>query len=197
MSESTNPAIPSNAEQQAQLDLLHSVLDWAPGVPWHPYSPAATQYFDQLEQTVADELGDDLEIASQWSQVSALATALWESAETSLLASLTQKFGTRMPQYLLAQLAAQVQTVADSGQVLMDQLVTATHAVLTDFAVDDLQVMARPVALAMRSGEADSLDTLVQSVRAADWEDLSAVEQAKLSLAIARYAIAEIDTEED
>ncbi len=57
--------------------------------------------------------------------------------------------------------------------------------------------MARPVALAMRSGEADSLDTLVQSVRAADWEDLSAVEQAKLSLAIVRYALADIDTEED
>ena len=196
MSESTNPAIPSNAEQQAQLDLLHSVLDSTPGVPWHPYSPAATQYFDQLEQTVADELGDDLEIASQWSQVSALATALWESAETSLLASLTQKFGTRMPQHLLAQLAAQVQAVADSGQVLMDQLVTATHAVLTDFTLDDLQVMARPVALAMRSGEPDSIDTFVQSVRAADWEDLSAIEQAKLSLAIARYALAEIDTED-
>ncbi|RZM81960.1 hypothetical protein [Leptolyngbya iicbica] len=195
MSESTNPAIPSNAEQQAQLDLLHSVLGSTPTVPWHPYSPAASQYFDQLEQAVADELGDDLEIASQWSQVSALAAALWESADSSLLTTLAQKFGTRMPQALLAQLATQVQAVAHNGQSLMDQLVTATQAVLTDLAVDDLQVVARPMAMAMRSGKTESVDTIVQSVRAADWADLSEMEQAKLSLAIARYALAEIEAE--
>jgi hypothetical protein len=195
MSESTNPALPSNAEQQAQLDLLHSVLDSASTMPWHPYSPAATQYFDQLEQTVADELGDDLEIASQWSKVSALANALWASSDNSLLTTLAQKFGDRMPQELLTQLTTQVQAVAQSGQTLMDQLVTAAQAVVTNVAVDDLQVVARPMAMAMRSGEADSIEAAVQSIRAADWDELSEMEQAKLSLAIARYALAKLDAE--
>jgi len=192
MSESTNPAIPSNAEQQAQLDLLHSVLGSTPSMPWHPYSPAAARYFDQLEQTVADELGDDLAIASQWSQVSALATALWTSSDDSLLATLAHKFGDRMPQDLLAQLTTQVQTVAQSSQALMEQLVTATQAVLTDVAADDLQVMARPMAMAMRSGETETVDAVVQSIRPVAWDDLSDMEQAKLSLAIARYALTEI-----
>jgi hypothetical protein len=196
MSESTNPAIPDNAQQQAQLDLLYSVLGSPQNLPWHPYSPATAQYFDQLEQTVADELGDDLEIASQWSQVSALATALWESSENNLLTTLTQKFGTRMPQALLTRLTAQVQAAANSGQALMDQLVTSTQAVITDFAVEDLQVMARPMAMAMRSGETETVDAVVQSIRTADWEDLSEMEQARLSLAIARYALAEIDAED-
>ena len=192
MNESTNPATPVNAQQQAQLDLLHSVLASAPSLPWDPCSPATTQYLDQLEQ----DLGDDLEIASQWTQVSALAEALWAVPETSLLTTLTQKFGTRMPQQLLVQLATQVQEAANSGQALIDQLVTATQAVVTEFAADDLQVMARPMALAMRSGADDTVDSVVQSIRAVDWAELSELEQARLSLAIARYALAELDADD-
>ncbi|NEQ43314.1 MAG: hypothetical protein F6K00_07035 [Leptolyngbya sp. SIOISBB] len=196
MNESTNPATPVNAQQQAQLDLLHSVLGSAPSLPWHPYSSATTQYLDQLEQDVVNDLGDDLAMASQWSQVSALAAALWEAPETSLLKTLTQKFGTRMPQQLLAQLATQVQEAASSGQALIDQMVTATQAIVTDFAADDLQVMARPMALAMRSGADDPADSVAQSIRTVEWSELSALEQARLSLAIARYALTELEADD-
>ena len=196
MNESTNPTNPVNAQQQAQLDLLHSVLGSAPSLPWHSYSAATGQYLDQLEQDVANELGDDVEITSQWSQVSALAAALWEAPDTSLLTALTQKFGTRMPQQLLARLATQAQAAANSSQTLIDQLVTATQSVVTDFAAEDLQVMARPMALAMRSGADNTVDSVVQSIRPAEWEVLSEVEQARLSLAIARYALAELEASE-
>lgn len=196
MNESINPSTPVNAQQQAQLELLHSILGSAPSLPWHTYSPATAQYLDQLEQDLGNDLDDDLEMTSQWSQVSALAAALWESPEASLLTTLTQKFGTRMPQPLLAQLALQVQDVADSGQALVYQLVTTTQAILTDFAADDLQVMARPMALAMRSGTDDTVDSVVQSLRSDAWEQLSAVEQARLSLAIARYALAQLEADD-
>lgn len=195
MNESPNPTTPVNAQQQAQLDLLHSVLSSTPSLPWHPYSPATAQSLDQLEQDVDNEFGDDLEIASQWSQVSALAAALWAAPGASLLTTLTQKFGTRVPQQLLAQLATQTQAVANNGQTLIDQLVTATQAVMTEFATDDLQVMARPMALAMRSGADDPVDSVVESIRRVDWEALSNLEQARLSLAIARYALAELETD--
>lgn len=195
MNESTRPTTPVNAQQQAELDLLHSVLSPATPHPWNPYSQETAEYLDRLEQTAAADL-DDAAIASQWSQVSALAAALWEDAETNLLATLTQKFGARMPQHLLARLAGQAQAAAASGQALIDQLVTSARAALTQWDAGDLQVMARPMALAMRSGDADPVEAIVASIRSADWADLTDVEQARLSLAIARYALAELDADD-
>ena len=191
MNESTNPATPTNAQQQAELDLLHAVLSPAPSHPWDSYSQTTAAYLNQLEHN-AVELVDDADIESQWSQVSALAASLWAGADTPLLAALTQKFGTRMPPSLLAQLASQAQSAANSGQALIDQLVTSAQAALTGWDVGDLQVMARPMALAMRSHDADPVEAVVQSIRPADWEALSEIEQARLSLAIARYALAEL-----
>lgn len=194
MNESTNPATPVNAQQQAEQDLLHSVLSPAPSYPWDAYSQTTAEYLNQFEQDAAD-LWDDDAIASQWSQVSTLAASLWAGAADRLLATLTQKFGARMPQPLLAQLSSQAQSAANSGQALMDQLIISAQAALTGWDAGDLQVMARPLSLAMRSGDADAVDAVVQSIRPADWEELTEIEQARLSLAIARYALAELDTD--
>lgn len=191
MNESTNSVNPANAQQQAQLDLLHSVLGGDASLPWDHYSPATAQYLEQLEQDAA--MSDEIEIDSQWSRVEALAAALWEAPATNLLAALTQKFGTRMPQQLLAQMASQAQSAAASGQALIDQLVSTAQAAVTDLMAEDLQVMARPMAMAMRSGEAGTVDEVVASVRSAEWDNLSEMEQARLSLAIARYALAELE----
>jgi len=191
MNESTNPTPPVNAQQQAELELLHSVLSPASNHPWNPYSPATAEYVDRLEQATADLLDDDA-IDSQWSQVSTLAAALWTAPADSLVATLTQKFGRRMPPLLLTQIAHQARSAANSGQSLIDQLVASAQAALSDWDAGDLQVMARPMALAMRSGAAD-LEAVVASIPPADWEALSDMEQARLSLAIARYALAELD----
>jgi len=194
MNESTNPTTPVSAQQQAELELLHSVLSPASSHPWNPYSPATAEYLDRLEQDTADLL-EDAAIDSQWSQVSALAASLWTPSADNLVATLTQKFGTRMPQQLLTQIAQQARTAADSGQALIDQLVASAQAALSGWDAGDLQVMARPMALAMRSGDADPVDAVVASLPTADWESLSEMEQARLSLAIARYALAELETD--
>ncbi|MGF1458638.1 MAG: hypothetical protein ACFBSG_06375 [Leptolyngbyaceae cyanobacterium] len=192
MNESSNSTTPANPQQQAELELLHSVLSQPSAHPWNPYDPQTAEYVDQLEQGV-DADWDDA-VVSQWPQVSQLATALWaESSVTALATALMQKFGARMPAQLLQQIAHQAQAVAGNGQALIDQLVVSTQTILTDWAVDDLQVMARPLALAMRSGQEESVDAMVQSLSASEWQDLSDVEQARLSLAIARYALAELD----
>ena len=50
------------------------------------------------------------------------------------------------------------------------------------------------MAFAMRSSGAEEwVDAAVNSVRLADWEKLSPLEQARLSLAAARYAIAQVE----
>lgn len=196
MNESTNSKAAIDQQRCLELALLQSVLDDEATYPWDPTDPQAIAYLDQL-QSEFGELSDD-EFDSQWNQVSQLATNLWETvADDSLMAALVQKFGTRMPRQLLTQLAATVKTTAQSGGTLMDQLVTSAQTVLTDWAVDDLQVMARPLAMAMRSGGQDEiLDVTLQSIRQVDWEELSEVEQARLSLAIARYALNEVKTPE-
>ena len=97
-----------------------------------------------------------------------------------------------MPAHLLQTLAASTQVVASDSGALINQLVTAAQSVLTGWDADDLNVMARPLAMAMRSGQEEILEVTLRSVRQTDWADLSEVEQARLSLAIARYALNEL-----
>ncbi|MGD1943029.1 MAG: hypothetical protein ACFB0G_17165 [Leptolyngbyaceae cyanobacterium] len=191
MNESTNPASNLSPQQQIEQELLHSLLNQDGAYPWNLYDPATTQYLDRLEQTSEATLSDEA-LDSKWQKVSQLAAQLWESPNQSLMAALTQKFGARMPAHLLQTLAASTQVVASESGALMDQLVTAAQSVLTGWDADDLNVMARPLAMAMRSGQEEILETTLRSVRQADWADLSEVEQARLSLAIARYALNEL-----
>ncbi|MFM6201130.1 MAG: hypothetical protein ACKPE1_18665, partial [Dolichospermum sp.] len=54
---------------------------------------------------------------------------------------------------------------------------------------DDLLVLARPFAYSMRSSEPDKLTSLIRDLENRDWCSLSEIEQAKISLAIANYAL--------
>ncbi|MEM6434983.1 MAG: hypothetical protein AAF773_14200 [Cyanobacteria bacterium P01_D01_bin.115] len=191
MNESTNPVSNLTPQQQIEQELLHSLLNQEEAYPWNLYDPATPQYLEGLEQASEATLLDEA-LDSKWQQVSQLAAQLWESPTQSLLATLTQKFGARMPAHLLQTLAASTQVVASDSGALIDQLVTAAQSVLTGWDADDLNVMARPLAMAMRSGQEEILEVTLRSVRQTDWADLSEVEQARLSLAIARYALNEL-----
>ncbi|MEN8447657.1 MAG: hypothetical protein ABG776_21880, partial [Cyanobacteria bacterium J06555_13] len=81
-----------------------------------------------------------------------------------------------------------------SGQTILDQMVMCVQDVMGTMAAADLQVFGRPMALAMRSTSSDEiLEATIQSIRSVEWEALSPIEQAKLSLAVARYAISEAE----
>lgn len=176
---------------RVELEMLRTVLDDQAVYPWNPQDPAADATVSALEQTWDDGGAD---YAGHWQAISSQAASLWNSgpaAAPSLTAALVQQFGTRMPTGLLSQLADRAQAVAQGSQSLMDQLVDCVQDVLSDWAIEDLQVMARPLALAMRDGHGEMVDVALRSVRNLEWEQLSEVEQARLSLAIARYAIAQ------
>lgn len=193
MKESTNPGSRLTHQQRLQLELLHSVLDDdAATYPWNPQDPAAIAYLDRLQAELpSGDLSED-EFDSKWQQVSQIAAQLWETPEP-LVAALAQKFGARIPTHVLNQLAASAQAASQSGRALIDQLVESAQSVLESWEADDLQVMARPLAMAMRgSGQEEILEVTLRSIRQVDWEDLSEVEQARLSLIAARYALGEI-----
>lgn len=152
--------------------------------PWNPAE--AEEFFEAIEPCfpLADHDLDDRADAF-FSHLDGL------FATTTLEASLTQKFAS-VPQALIAAIARQAQQVAYSSSTLADQLVRCVQDVLPQWAEDDLHVFARPLAYAMRD-DADPIETTIQNLRSDDWNRLSEIEQARLSLAIARYALNEIE----
>ena len=77
---------------------------------------------------------------------------------------------------------------------LAEQLVECVRVVLPDLAREDLQVLARPYAFAMRGNSSEST---LAGAENCQWTDLSDIERARVSLAIARYALAELKNIED
>ena len=110
------------------------------------------------------------------------------------MALLQQKFAARMPMTVLNAIAQKAQQAVQSGQPMVDQMIGCVQDTFSQMAEADLQVMARPMAFAMRGSSADEfVDATVQSIPDVDWESLSSIEQARLSLAAARYAISQSD----
>ncbi|MGF1523934.1 MAG: hypothetical protein ACFBSF_16575 [Leptolyngbyaceae cyanobacterium] len=195
MKESTGPVPSLPKQQQIELEMLHSVLDDDASYLWNPSDPTSTVYLDKLEDAfAAGDLSGDI-FKSQWSRISQQAEQLWGNQSSTLAISLIQQFESRMPAQLIAQIAAKAQEVSDGGLALVDQLVDCVQVVVSGWEVDDLQVMARPLAMAMRDSRGEILDIALRSVRQTDWDNLSDLEQARLTLAIARHALDEIAKE--
>ena len=154
--------------------------------PWNPSEPSAESFLSELEQEFSLDNWDDSEIAQRSQSFFGQLDALWSA--TDLKTTLGQKFAA-VPQSLLATIARQAQKVVETSNSLADQLIECVQDVLPSWAEDDLQVLARPLAYAMRGDAADVVDATVNSVGAIAWSDLSETEQARMSLAIARYAI--------
>lgn len=153
--------------------------------PWNPSDPSAESFLLELEQEFLLDTWDDSEVAQRSQSFFSHLDSLWST--TDLQTTLAQKFAL-VPHVLLAAIARQAQKVVETSNSLADQLIECVQDVLPTWAEDDLQVLARPFAYAMR-GESAVVDATVNSIEAIAWADLSETEQARMSLAIARYAI--------
>ena len=103
------------------------------------------------------------------------------------LVTLTDKFGGRVPQAWLAEIANQVTNLTTQKLEPIDRLIESVRGLLSNWAADDLLVMARPYAYAMRCDPGVNDPTRI--VRDLEWTKLSELEQAKLTMLIAQYAI--------
>ncbi|MEM9150157.1 MAG: hypothetical protein AAGB19_06845 [Cyanobacteria bacterium P01_F01_bin.3] len=185
------------ALDSAQAELLQSILDPDQSAPWLA-AEASSEYAVQLDAAgQVLEISDD-EATKGWEGLSTQLNQLWSSssasAQTSVLAALQEKFAGRLPSDLLNMIGEKAQEVVKSGQPMVKQLITCVQDGLDNMAEADLQVMARPMAFAMRGTSADEfVEATIQSIRKEDWTALSPIEQAKLSLAAARYAISQTE----
>ena len=173
-----------SAESLAQQEMLQSILTTQTPYPWTPAE--ASDYF--AEATAAgDELAlSDEEAQLGWQAFSTQLNAFW--GETSIQTALAQRFARRLSADMIDQITAKAAQVINSGRPLAEQLIACVRDTLTGWDDADLQVMARPLAHAMR-GQEEILDATINSVRDIEWESLSSMEQARISLAAARWAI--------
>lgn len=179
-----------HSQFQVELDdLLDAVLSTDTPYPWDITDPASATYIEKLEQEFSLDSWLDEEIAQRSQDFFARLDGVW--AQTAL----SQRFAAWAPQSVLNAIVQQAQKVVASNLSLADQLIQCVQDSLPDWNVDDLQVLARPLAYAMRGVETETaqvVESTLQSVRPLSWEELSELEQARLSLAIARCALAQL-----
>ena len=176
---------PNESMDTAEIEVVETPTSKI-SYPWNPSDPSAESFLLELEQEFSLNTWEDHDIAQRSQSFFSHLDALWLA--TDLETTLAQKFAW-VPQALLAAIAQQAQKVVETSNSLADQLIQCVRDVLPSWAEDDLQVLARPLAYAMRSDAADVVDATINSVDAIAWSDLSETEQARMSLAIARYAI--------
>ncbi|NJL39337.1 MAG: hypothetical protein HC840_15235 [Leptolyngbyaceae cyanobacterium RM2_2_4] len=191
----------SSFHAQAERELLQLILQSEASYPWNPADPGAEAYFAELEQEVAASWSS-AELAAQGQALSSQLEQLWatvlptatiqETAAQSLSADLFGQFAAQVPKSLLDKIVGRANQIIATNLSLADQLVQCVQELLPEWGEDDLQVLARPFAYAMRGAETEMLEAALRSVRCAAWTELSGIEQARLSLAIARYAIAQL-----
>ncbi len=190
-------------QSQAELELLHLIMQEDAAYPWNPADPNAVAYFEDLEQQVVAMGFMTAEIAPYAQSLATQFDQVWASFEPAQMAparvfntNIFQQLSARIPQHFLEGIVQRAQQAVSSNLALADQLVLCVQDLLPIWNEEDLQVFARPFAYSMRGpAETDALESALRSVRDAEWGTLTPVEQARLSLAIARYTIAQVGEE--
>jgi hypothetical protein len=160
--------------------------------PWNLSDPQAEEFFTDLEQEFNLDTWSTAELETRSQAFFACVDQLW--AATTVHDTLAQRFAAQVPQSLLAAIMQQAQKLTSQSLSLADQLVQCVQEFLPNLAQDDLEVLARPLAYALRDRQTQTvIESTLAKVRALAWEELSDVEQANLALAIARCALAELE----
>lgn len=188
-------------QANAERDLLYAILNAEQLAnageaseriyPWNPADADADAFFAELEQD-CDALGWSTDALAPYAQaLSQTMDALWTTVAPAIVLPEAALQAFQVPQSLVNTIVQRAQQLIESNLSLADQLVQCVRETLPNLAEDDLQVLARPYAFAMRGSATETLEAALRTMRCAAWTELSGIEQARLSLAIARYAIAQ------
>lgn len=186
-----------DAVSSVQGELLEALLQPEEDFyPWNPTEPEAEAYFAELEREfLLDQWLEQEEITQASESLFNHFHQLWNSPieveEARLSECLSQQFAALMPQAWIEAIAYKAQQVFQTNISLADQLVQCVKPLLPNWAEDDLFVLARPLAYAMRSTCQSGKD-LPNGVQSTDWMELSSMEQVRLSLTVAHSALVQL-----
>ena len=177
-----------DSQTQAEMELLATIVQTDVAYPWNPAQLESESYLTALDQELAlSDTFSDSDIAQKSQVLFAQLEQVWLT--TALQKSLREKFA-RVPQDFLTRIAQSVQNATVKYQSLADQMVECVLDILPQWAEEDLQVLARPLAYAMREVDSEGAELVMATKR--PWAQLSEIEQARVSLAVARYAISQL-----
>ncbi len=187
---------------QLNLEFLEDLLRYDDAsYPWNPADEESESYFVELEQQclIQDVLDEELTARSQtfynqldtlWSNHRQLDNStIIQTTVTTLKENLQTSFGSSIPSHWLNLIVRKAAEVFNHKQSISEQLIDCAQSVLPTWGIEDLLVLARPYAYAMRSGETQNLESVLNNVDDREWTALSEIEQAKATVAIAYYTL--------
>ena len=201
----------SSLPYKADLELLEALLEPDDATyPWNLADEESEAYFHELEQQfgMQDLLEEELTTRSQdfyshldtlWSGISPASDSNHNPQQALVLnlqETLSSTFAACVPQALLNTIATKAAEILAAQQSIGEQLVECVQTVLPNWGTEDLLVLARPFAYAMRSSESQKAASALSNLQNSEWTALSEVEKAKVSLAIASYAFNELSKSE-
>ncbi|TVR15758.1 MAG: hypothetical protein EA395_01010 [Phormidium sp. GEM2.Bin31] len=168
----------SSSQTQAELDLLETVLSGENAT--YPWNPGECGAFDETVALGEPLKVDDLNLGDR-------SPVFFEQLDRCMVyAHLCERFGVRVPTSVLKRLCDLAKQTCPE-QSLLERLVGCVGELLPQWATEDLQVLARPLAYAMRGqSQMPPLDDR-------PWDDLSNLEQARLSLVMAQVALQQLN----
>lgn len=189
---SLNPQLPPD-DSEVQAQLIDSLLASSTAkYPWNPSDPDAADYYIETDRHFSLDDWSEAEITQRSRSFFAQIQSCWANSPTpvleiSPLAALIEKFGARVPQQWLARITENVNCLATQQLEPIDRLIQSVQDLLPNWAAEDLGVIARPYAYAMRGDTGvENIDNIVRPLA---WTELSELERAKLTIAIAQEAI--------
>ncbi|MEH1944347.1 MAG: hypothetical protein V7L01_29600 [Nostoc sp.] len=198
----------SSLPSQVDLELLEALLEPEDATyPWNPGDRESEAYFQELEEQfgMQDLLDEEVMRRSQdfygnldtlWSGITSTPNSHnnpQQALVVNLQETLCNTFAACVPQTLLKSIATKAAEILAAQQSIGEQLVECVQTVLPNWGTEDLLVLARPFAYAMRSSESQNAASAISNLQNRDWTALSEVEKAKVSLAIASYAFNQLN----
>jgi hypothetical protein len=149
-----------------------------------PASEGTDAFYESGDAAFSFDDWEDTELDSRYGELARTLDACW-GEET---ASWQQQFAQRLPADLLSQIAATAAKFANDTSHLADRIANCSADILPNWSIDDLAVLVRPYAYAMRSD--DATNDLSTIARPLPWESLSDVERARLTIVAVKAALA-------
>lgn len=169
-------------------ELLEALLFEDKCYPWNPAAPESEAFFAELELNLLPDWQEEEPTQSNsealFNQMHEKWAALSVSTADSLEQSLSERFANFIPQAWLVAIASRARTTISTNLSLAEQLVQCVKPLLPSWTDEDLFVLARPLAYAMRGNATPT--------RSVEWTELSQMEQVRLSLTVAHSALIQL-----
>ncbi len=166
-----------------RLELLELVTEEDSIYPWNPTEEAAQDYFTHWESI------DISDTDTQADNFFGYLENCWDSLDDARLEmSLRERFGNLIPKEWYHAIASQAQEIISQELKGIEELVKCVQPLLNSWGEDDLQVFARPLVYATRNRKPSSRKEI-------NWNNLSEVKKARLTVEIAHYALTELKKE--